>query len=74
MRREVHAVVPASAVVHLHDRDWIYAPTQDQKFRRQQVVGGPMMPNQQQELVSGLEPGQRVVTNALALQNAIDNQ
>jgi cobalt-zinc-cadmium efflux system membrane fusion protein len=74
MRREVHAVVPASAVVHLHDRDWIYAPTQDQKFRRQQVVGGPMLPNQQQELVSGLEPGQRVVTNALALQNAIDNQ
>ncbi len=74
MRREIHTVVPASAVVHLHDRDWIYVPTADQKFRRQQVVGGQMLPNQQQELLSGSQPGQRVVTNALALQNAIDNQ
>jgi hypothetical protein len=33
-----------------------------------------MLPNQMQEILSGLQPNQRVVTNALALQNAIDNE
>jgi len=66
--------VPASAIVHLHDRDWAYSPAQDQKFRRLEVSAGEMLPNQMQEIVSGLQPGQKVVTNALALQNAIDNE
>jgi cobalt-zinc-cadmium efflux system membrane fusion protein len=74
MGRETHTVVPASAMVHLHDRDWIYTPTTDRKFRREQVVSGQMLPNQMQEVLSGLQPGQGVVSNALALQNAIDNQ
>ncbi len=26
-RKEAHAAVPASAVLHLHDRDWVYMPT-----------------------------------------------
>jgi cobalt-zinc-cadmium efflux system membrane fusion protein len=74
LKKETHMAVPASAIVHLHDRDWVYTPTQDQKFRRQEVSGGEMLPNQMQEILSGLQPGQRVVTNALALQNAIDNE
>jgi cobalt-zinc-cadmium efflux system membrane fusion protein len=74
LKKETHMAVPASAIVHLHDRDWVYTPMQDQKFRRQEVSGGEMLPNQMQEIVSGLQPGQRVVTNALALQNAIDNE
>ncbi len=74
LRKEAHAAVPASAIVHLHDRDWVYTPTQDHKFRRLEVSAGEMLPNQQQEILSGLQPGQRIVTNALALQNAIDNE
>jgi cobalt-zinc-cadmium efflux system membrane fusion protein len=74
LKKETHTAVPASAIVHLHDRDWIYTPTQDQKFRRQEVSAGEMLPNQMQEILSGLQPNQRVVTNALALQNAIDNE
>jgi cobalt-zinc-cadmium efflux system membrane fusion protein len=65
--------VPASAIVHLHDRDWVYVPVQG-KFKRIQVASGEQLPNNMQEILSGLQPGQQVVTNAISLQNAIDNE
>jgi cobalt-zinc-cadmium efflux system membrane fusion protein len=68
-----YTAVPASAIVHLHDRDWVYVPVQE-KFKRIQVVSGEQLPNNMQEILSGLQPGQRVVTNAINLQNAIDNE
>jgi len=74
LKKETHTAIPASAIVHLHDRDWVYTPTQDQKFRRLEVSAGAMLPNQMQEILSGVQPNQRVVSNALALQNAIDNE
>lgn len=67
------AAVPASAIVHLHDRDWVYIPAQG-KFKRVEVVSGEQLPNQMQQIVSGLQAGQQVVTNAINLQNAIDNE
>jgi membrane fusion protein, heavy metal efflux system len=73
-KKEVRAAVPASAVLHLHDRDWIYAAAGGNKFRRLEVVSGEMLPNQMQEILSGLQPGQKVVASALALQNTVDNQ
>jgi cobalt-zinc-cadmium efflux system membrane fusion protein len=73
-KQETHAQVPASAIMHLHDRDWVFVPTPDRKFRRVEVRGGISLPNQMQEVVSGLQPGQQVVTNAVVLQNASDNQ
>jgi cobalt-zinc-cadmium efflux system membrane fusion protein len=74
LKKQVHGVVPASAILHLHDRDWVYTPAGNNKFRRLEVVGGDTLPNQMQEIVSGLQPGQKVVTNALGLQNTVDNQ
>ena len=65
--------IPASAIVHLHDRDWVYVPAQG-KFKRIQVASGEQLPNNMQEIISGLQPGQQVVTNAINLQNAIDNE
>jgi len=73
-KKQGYTSVPASAIVHLHDRDWVYEPAQDAKFRRQEVSAGEMLPNQMQEILTGLRPGQRVVSNALALQNAVDNE
>jgi cobalt-zinc-cadmium efflux system membrane fusion protein len=65
--------VPASAILHLHDRDWVFLPSQG-KFRRVQVTSGAQLPNQMQEILTGLQPGQQVVSNAGTLQNAIDNE
>jgi hypothetical protein len=36
------------------------------------VVSGNMLPNNMQAIVSGLKPGDQVVSNALALQNTVE--
>jgi cobalt-zinc-cadmium efflux system membrane fusion protein len=69
---QLHAVVPSSAILHLHDRDWVYTPAPDKHFKRLEVVSGPMLPNNMQEVLSGLKPGQQVVTNALVLQSTVE--
>jgi cobalt-zinc-cadmium efflux system membrane fusion protein len=71
---DVFLSVPASAILHLHDRDWVYVPAPDKRFRRVAVVGGDALPGGLQEIKSGLQAGQQVVTNPLALQNEIDNK
>jgi len=71
-RLEQHAAVPASSILHLHDRDWVYVPAGDGKFRRVGVVGGDMITDGKQEIISGLAVGQQVVTNALELQNSVE--
>lgn len=69
---ERRAVVPASAILHLHDRDWVYTPTSNGSFRRVAVVAGSMLPGNMQEVISGIEPGIKVVSNALVLQNTVE--
>jgi cobalt-zinc-cadmium efflux system membrane fusion protein len=71
--KHVYTSVPASAILHLHDRDWVFIPTQG-RFRRTQITSGAALPNDMQEVLSGLEPGQQIVSNAVVLQNAIDNE
>jgi membrane fusion protein, heavy metal efflux system len=68
--KETHATVPADAVLHLHDRDWVFLPEGDGKFKRTEVRTGAMLSGYRQEIVSGIQPGQQVVTNALLLETA----
>jgi cobalt-zinc-cadmium efflux system membrane fusion protein len=68
LKKEVHATVPAPAVLHLHDRDWVYVPADGGQFRRVEVTGGKMLPGNLQEVSGGIRPGQKVVSNALVLQ------
>jgi membrane fusion protein, heavy metal efflux system len=69
---EKRATVPASAILHLHDREWVYAPLGNGRFRRQEVSAGNMLPNNLQEVVSGVKPGDQVITNALVFQNTVE--
>jgi cobalt-zinc-cadmium efflux system membrane fusion protein len=69
---ETRASVPAAAILHLHDREWIYAPIGQGHFKRMEVVTGKMLPNSMQEVTSGIKAGEQVVTNALALQNTVE--
>jgi cobalt-zinc-cadmium efflux system membrane fusion protein len=71
-KKETYTVVPASAILHIHDRDWVYVPAPNQKFRRLEVVSGDVMPSNMQEIKSGLAPGQQVVANALILEHTIE--
>ncbi len=66
--REKHAVVPSDAVLHLHDRDWVFLPAGGNQFKRTEIHAGRMVDGSHQEILSGLAPGQQVVTNALLLE------
>jgi cobalt-zinc-cadmium efflux system membrane fusion protein len=68
--KETHAVVPAEAVLHLHDRDWVFLPAGGNQFKRLEVHAGKMLDGSRQEILSGLQPGQQVVANALLLETA----
>ncbi|HSY12268.1 MAG TPA: efflux RND transporter periplasmic adaptor subunit [Verrucomicrobiae bacterium] len=70
-QKEKRAAVPATAILHLHDREWVYIP-KDNEFRRVEVVSGDMLPGGMQEIVKGIEPGQQVVANALEFQNTVE--
>jgi membrane fusion protein, heavy metal efflux system len=72
LKGRTYASVPSSAVLHLHDRDWVFVPIANGEFRRTEVTGGKITDGQQ-NVLSGISPGQRVVSNALAL-NAESSQ
>lgn len=71
-KKETRAAVPASAILHLHDRDWVYVPDGEKRFRRVEVVAGLALPDKLQEINSGIKPGQQVVSNALVLENTVE--
>jgi membrane fusion protein, heavy metal efflux system len=72
--KQVHAVVPATSVLHLHDRDWVFIPAGGKSFRRIEVHAGDMLPGGKQDLVSGINVGQQVVSNVLPLEATVEAQ
>ena len=73
-QKQKFSSVPATAILHLHDRDWVYVPLNGNQFRRTEVVGGDMLPGNMQAVLSGLQPGQQIVANALEFQNSAEQQ
>jgi cobalt-zinc-cadmium efflux system membrane fusion protein len=69
---ETYAAIPTTAILHLHDREWVYAPLGEGHFKRKEVVTGKMLPNNMQAVVSGMKPGDQAVSNALQLQNTVE--
>ena len=72
--KEAHTAVPTFAVLHLHDRDWVFVPAGNNRFRRVEVHAGNMLPGDRQELLSGISPGQQVVSNVLQLEATLEAQ
>ena len=68
------AVVPASAILHLHDRDWVFEPAGGKQFKRVGVTAGNMLPGDRQQILSGVAPGQQVVSNVLQLEATLEAQ
>ena len=71
-KKEKFAAVPANAILHLHDRDWVYTPAGGNNFRRVEVKAGQMLPSDMQVVLSGITAGQKVVANALEFQNTAE--
>jgi cobalt-zinc-cadmium efflux system membrane fusion protein len=72
VKKETHTAVKATAILYMHDRDWVYVPEADKRFRRTEVVVGNALPDGMQEILSGLKPGQQAVLNALVMQNTVE--
>ena len=76
-----HTVVPATAILHLHDREWVFVPAGGKQFKRVEVKGGDMLPGGQQEILpnsspgqQSIQPGQQVVRDVLNLEATIEAQ
>lgn len=74
LKKETLAAVPATAILHLQDRDWVYTPVNNKQFRRVEVISGAMLAGGMQEIISGIAPGHVIVVNALELQNTVQEQ
>jgi cobalt-zinc-cadmium efflux system membrane fusion protein len=81
LKKEHYALVPAPAVLHLHDRDWVFEPAGDNRFRRVEVKAGSMVGDKQQILSAvqdfkdvPFQPGQQVVSNVLQLEATLEAQ
>jgi membrane fusion protein, heavy metal efflux system len=72
--KAVHAVVPASAILHLHDRDWVFLPAGGTQFRRVEVEGGDMLPGGREVILSGISPSEQVVKDVLNLEATVEAQ
>jgi len=70
---EMHTIVPASAVLRMHDRDFVFVPAPGNKFRRVEIVSGDLLNDNTslQEVKTGLKPGDQVVSNALVLDHVL---
>jgi membrane fusion protein, heavy metal efflux system len=72
-QKQESVLLPASAILHLHDRDWVFVPHHSSAmFRRVEVQAGGTVSGQQ-VILSGIHPGDQVVKDALMLQNTGNN-
>jgi cobalt-zinc-cadmium efflux system membrane fusion protein len=65
-------VIPASAILRLHDKDWVFRPAGSSRFRRQEIQGGEVTPDGNQFVLDGLRAGDLVVRNALEMSSTVE--
>lgn len=70
-KQQPHIVVPATAIVHLHDQDFVYVSQGGGQFKRVKVASGAILAGNLQVVESGLAQGQQVAINALQLQSTV---
>jgi cobalt-zinc-cadmium efflux system membrane fusion protein len=70
--KQAFAVVPSTAILHLHDRDWVFIPAGGKQFKRVEVNAGDMLPGNNQQILSGIAPGQQVVSEVLQLEATLE--
>ncbi|HUA93158.1 MAG TPA: efflux RND transporter periplasmic adaptor subunit [Terracidiphilus sp.] len=81
LKKQNFALVPAPAVLHLHDRDWVFVPADGNRFHRVEVKTGNMV-GDKQEILAEIDNakevpfpiGQKVVSNVLQLEATLEAQ
>ena len=73
LKKQHFALVPAPAILHLHDRDWVFVPAGGNQFRSVEIKAGDMV-GDKQEILAGIQSGQQVVSNVLQLEATLEAQ
>jgi cobalt-zinc-cadmium efflux system membrane fusion protein len=58
-------VVPSTAIMRLHDKDWVFRKEGDKQFRKIEIKADGLAPDGMQEIREGVKAGDEVVANAL---------
>ncbi len=58
-------IVPSTAIMRLHDKDWVFRKESNNRFRKIAVQADGMTPDGMQEIRDGVKAGDELVTNAL---------
>jgi len=72
--KQLRSVVPAKAVLRLHDKDWVFRAEGGHRFRRIEVQAGRVSSDGFQEVITGVVPGDQIVANALQFASAADTE
>ncbi len=67
---QMRPMVPTTAILRLHDKDWVFVPLGGNRFRRLEVQSGPVSSGGYQVILSGLAASGKVVANALQFASA----
>jgi cobalt-zinc-cadmium efflux system membrane fusion protein len=73
-KEKMTPVVPATAVLRLHDKDWVFRPEGGNRFRRSEIRAGTTASDGMRQVLAGLAPGDKVVVNALQFAGATEEQ
>jgi len=71
-QEQLRALVPASAILRLHDRDWVFRPEGGNRFRRTEIQAGATTRDGMRQVLAGLARGDKVVVNALQFAGAAE--
>jgi membrane fusion protein, heavy metal efflux system len=64
-------VIPATAIMRLHDKDWVFLREGEKNFRRAAVQADGLAPDGMQEIREGVKAGDEVVANALEFSSEV---
>jgi membrane fusion protein, heavy metal efflux system len=67
-------VVPATAILRLQDKDWVFRKDGPQQFRRVEVHAQGESSDGLQQIQDGLNDGQEIVANALEFSSSVAEQ
>ena len=74
LEKKHYATVLATAILHLHDRQWVYMPAPGGAFRRVEVSAADTLPDNTVQIISGVKPGDEVVARALVFQQTVEQK
>jgi cobalt-zinc-cadmium efflux system membrane fusion protein len=73
-KSQSRVVVPSTAVMRLHDKDWVFRKDGAQQFRRVEVQAGSASADGTQQIQIGVKAGDELIANALDFSSSVAEQ